>query len=156
MSFLLSCSLRSRPFYSHLHVRFKNSGINRTLVPRLLDTELEEKITKGGGPGGQNVNKMTNAVFLKHLPTGIWVKCQEQRSLEMNRKIARKLLVRKLDNFVNGEDSVESQERRINKEKLERKKEKTRLKYEAKAAVKEEKKHGDSPSVAKLDDASDV
>jgi protein subunit release factor B len=116
--------------------RLKSSGVRRDLVPRLLEHELEEKFAKGSGPGGQSVNTMTNAVFLKHLPTGIWVKCHQQKALQMNRKIARKLLVTKLDNFVNGEDSVEFQENRLAKEKLERKKDKIRLKYAAKAAAK--------------------
>jgi len=117
-------------------IRCKSIGINRDLVPRLVEDELEERFTKGSGPGGQNVNKMSNAVFLKHLPTGLWVKCHQQRSLELNRKIARKLLITKLDNFVNGEDSVENQEKMIAREKLEKKKEKTKAKYAARAAEK--------------------
>ena len=80
------------------------------------------------------MNKMSNAVFLKHLPSGLWVKCHQQRSLELNRKIARKLLITKLDNFVNGEDSVENQEKILAREKLEKKKEKTKAKYAARAA----------------------
>ena len=119
-----------------LSVRNKSSGIRRDLVPWLVEDELEERYTKGSGPGGQNVNKMSNAVFLKHLPTGLWVKCHQQRSLEQNRKIARKLLVTKLDNFVNGENSVENQEKMLAREKLEKKKEKTKAKYAAIAAMK--------------------
>jgi len=119
-----------------LNVRGKSSGIRRDLVPWLVEDELEERYTKGSGPGGQNVNKMSNAVFLKHLPTGLWVKCHQQRSLEQNRKIARKLLVTKLDNFVNGENSLENQEKMLAREKLEKKKEKTKAKYAARAALK--------------------
>ena len=119
-----------------LSVRSKSSGIRRDLVPWLVEDELEERYTKGSGPGGQNVNKMSNAVFLKHLPTGLWVKCHQQRSLEQNRKIARKLLVTKLDNFVNGENSVENQEKMLAREKLEKKKEKTKAKYAARTAIK--------------------
>merc|ERR1711928_45259 len=117
-------------------IRGKSTSINRDLVPRLVEDELEERFTKGSGPGGQNVNKMSNAVFLKHLPTGLWVKCHQQRSLELNRKIARKLLITKLDNFVNGEDSVENQEKMLAREKLEKKKKKTKAKYAARAAEK--------------------
>ena len=117
-------------------IRCKSTSINRDLVPRLVEDELEERFTKGSGPGGQNVNKMSNAVFLKHLPTGLWVKCHQQRSLELNRKIARKLLITKLDNFVNGVDSVENQEKLLAREKLEKKKEKTKAKYAARAAEK--------------------
>merc|ERR1712096_98930 len=92
--------------------------------------DLQEKVTLGSGPGGQAVNKTANAVFLKHLPTGLWVKCHQTRSVEMNRKIAKQLLVAKLDNLVNEENSVENQKKAIEKVKLERKKEKTRKKYE--------------------------
>ena len=53
----------------------------------------------------------------------------------MNRKIARKLLAKKLDGLVNGEESVEAQEAKISKEKHDRKKEKIRLKYQARAAA---------------------
>ena len=126
-----------------LNIRCKSS-IRRDLVPRLLEEELEERYTKGSGPGGQNVNKMTNAVFLKHLPTGLWVKCHQQRSLEQNRRIARKLLVTKLDNFVNGEDSIENQEKIQAREKLEKKKEKTKAKYAARAASKAHDSASDS------------
>ena len=100
------------------------------------------------------MNKMSNAVFLKHLPTGLWVKCHQQRSLEQNRKIARKLLVTKLDNFVNGENSVENQEKMLAKEKLEKKKEKTKAKYAARAATKTQV--GDSNSQVNLEIDSDI
>jgi len=113
------------------------SRVSRELVPWLKEGELEESFIKGSGPGGQAVNKMVNAVFLRHTPTGLWVKVHQSRALEQNRKIARKLLTVKLDNFVNGEDSVENQEKKIAKEKIDRKKEKIRLKYSARAAEKE-------------------
>ena len=90
------------------------------------------------------MNKMSNAVFLKHLPTGLWVKCHQQRSLEQNRRIARKLLVTKLDNFVNGENSVENQLKLLAREKLEKKKEKTKAKYAARAASKTNDDDSDS------------
>ena len=109
--------------------RYK-SYIDKRLVPKLDPADLQEKVTLGSGPGGQAVNKTANAVFLKHLPSGLWVKCHQTRSVEMNRKIAKQLLVAKLDNLVNGENSVENQKKAIEKVKLERKKEKTRKKYE--------------------------
>jgi len=123
---------------SSFAIRFKSSKkIDRSSVPRLYEDELEEKFTKGSGPGGQNVNKITNAVFLKHEPTGLWVKCHETRSVEQNRKLARKLLINKLDNFVNGEQSVDNQLKMINKVNFDKNKEKTRLKYEAKRLEKQ-------------------
>ena len=157
----VSCSCGSalakiHPWFSSqpLSVCSKSSGVRRDLVPWLVEEELEERYTKGSGPGGQNVNKMSNAVFLKHLPTGLWVKCHQQRSLEQNRKIARKLLVTKLDNFVNAENSVENQEKMLAREKLEKKKEKTMAKYAARAATKTQV--GDSNSQMNLEIDNDI
>ena len=116
--------------------RFK-SRVNRENYPVLNPEDLEEKFTLGSGPGGQAVNRTANAVFLKHLPTGLWVKCHQTRSIESNRKIARQLLVGKLDNHLNGENSIENQQKILDKMKLEKKKEKTRLKYEQKRLEKE-------------------
>ena len=112
--------------------RYKSSKskIDQSSVPRLDPADLQEKVALGSGPGGQAVNKTANAIFLKHLPTGLWVKCHQTRSVEMNRKIAKQLLITKLDNYVNEDNSVENQQKAIDKRKLERKKEKTRKKYE--------------------------
>lgn len=87
-------------------------------VPR-LDFEgadrakVEERLARGGGPGGQAVAKTNNAVTLVHLPTGTVVKCHETRSVAKNREIARENLVAALDRVLNGEDSVEAQAARI-------------------------------------------
>ena len=105
-------------------------------MPLLKSEDLEEKFTLGSGPGGQAVNKTANAVFLKHLPTGLWVKCHQTRSIEKNRKIARELLATRLDNHINGENSIENQQKLIDKVKLEKRKEKTKLKYEQKRLEK--------------------
>ena len=112
------------------------SSIDKSLYPVLKPEDLEEKFTLGSGPGGQAVNKTANAVFLKHLPTGVWVKCHQTRSIESNRKIARDLLTRKLDNHLNGENSIENQQKEIDRINLAKKKEKTRLKYEKKRLEK--------------------
>lgn len=62
----------------------------------LLEKELEESFIRSSGPGGQNVNKVETAVFLRHIPTGVVVKCQKFRSQEQNRKKARELLILEL------------------------------------------------------------
>lgn len=87
--------------------------IDDSQVPKLNDEDLEEDFVRGSGPGGQAVNKTSNAVNLKHKPTGLIVKCHQSRSLDMNRKTAREILVQKLDNLINGEMSVEAQKKRI-------------------------------------------
>ena len=134
LSTLLSFPLRPRATTLAL-VRHK-SKVSKSSVPVLAPEELEEKFTLGSGPGGQAVNRTANAVFLKHLPTGLWVKCHQTRSIESNRKIARKLLTTKLDNHINGENSVENQQKLLDKLNFDRKKEKTRLKYEKKRLEK--------------------
>ena len=125
------------------------SYIDKSSVPRLDPADLQEKVTLGSGPGGQAVNKTANAIFLKHLPTGLWVKCHQTRSVEMNRKIAKQLLVAKLDNLVNGENSIENQKKIIDKMKFERKKEKTRIKYEERklqSSMKNSEDQGEDPT----------
>ena len=58
--------------------------------------QLEEKFIRSSAPGGQNVNKTSTCVYLKHLPTGLEVKCQVERSQAQNRYFARKILAEKL------------------------------------------------------------
>lgn len=63
---------------------------------KLRDDELEIQFYRAGGHGGQNVNKVSTAVRLKHIPTGVVVTAQTERFQEQNRKIAMNLLRAKL------------------------------------------------------------
>jgi len=74
---------------------------------------LEEKFIRGGGPGGQSINKTESCVVLVHKPTGIWVKCQESRSQYRNRQIARQRLKEKIDLYYLGEESKVAQKASI-------------------------------------------
>src|SRR5688572_33472253 len=59
----------------------------------VLESELEEIFARSGGPGGQNVNKVSTAVTLRHLPSGLRVTVQDSRSQALNRKLARERLL---------------------------------------------------------------
>jgi protein subunit release factor B len=75
-----------------------------------LETDLLETFKKGGGPGGQKINKTCSAVQLLHIPTGIRVETQRFRGLAENRKEARKLLLERLDQVENGSLSRKAKE----------------------------------------------
>ena len=76
-------------------------------LPRIIldEKDIEEAFCRGSGPGGQKINKSTNKVRLRHVPTGVTVAVQEQRGLAANRLLARKLLRDKVDLILNGAES---------------------------------------------------
>lgn len=59
---------------------------------RILEKDLEERFVLGSGSGGQKINKTSSCVYLKHIPSGVEVTCQESRSREKNREMARSRL----------------------------------------------------------------
>jgi protein subunit release factor B len=60
---------------------------------QIRETDLEETFARSSGPGGQHVNKVSTAVTLRHLPSGISVTVQDSRSQAQNRKLARQRLL---------------------------------------------------------------
>ena len=77
------------------------------------EEDIVERFIRAQGPGGQNVNKVSTCVYLRHLPTGIEVKCQEQRSQAQNRYRARQILHKKIECAILGKLSEE--QKRIEK-----------------------------------------
>ena len=66
------------------------------------DNDFEESFVRSSGPGGQKVNKSSSCVYLVHIPTGLSVKCQRERSQSLNRYLARKLLLDKIERVQKG------------------------------------------------------
>ncbi len=95
------------------------------------EADIDEKFIRSGGPGGQNVNKVATCVQLKHLPTGITVKIQKDRTQGVNRFLARRSLVSKIEESLLGKPAKELLKiQKIQKQKKRRKR-KTKAKLES-------------------------
>ncbi len=86
------------------------------------ETDLEEKFVRSSGRGGQHVNKTSTCVWLKHIPTGIEVKCMKDRSQSINRFLARRELLEKIA-LLTGEVTPRGMKsEKVRKQKAKRKK----------------------------------
>ena len=116
--------------------RMQNLGIR--------DKDLKEIFIRSRGKGGQKLNKTSTCVYLKHLPTSIEVKCQQERSQSLNRFLARRILADKIETLALRKLSEEKKRfekiRRQKRKRSKRAKEKM-LQYKAKRS---EKKRGRS------------
>jgi protein subunit release factor B len=96
--------------------------------------DIRESFIRSRGPGGMNVNKTSTCVYLKHLPSGIEVKCQNERSQAQNRFLARQILIHKIEQKA----LQEAAERRRLAEKLRR--QKRRRSFAQKRRILEDKR----------------
>ena len=117
------------------------------LLARLTDlgiaeADLDEKFIRGGGPGGQKTNKTSSTVCLRHKPSGIEVRCSQERSQSMNRFLARRELCEKIAEKIHGEKSKKKQEQeKIRRQKRRRSRRQTAIMVDAK------KKHGNKKAL---------
>ena len=102
------------------------------------EDDLLEKFILGSGKGGQKVNKTASCVYLKHLPTGIEVKCQKGRSRELNRYTARRMLCEKVASEIHQEKT--KKQREMEKIRQQKKRRSRRLKQKI---LEDKKKHSD-------------
>jgi protein subunit release factor B len=84
---------------SALRIRMEHLGVR--------EEEFRESFIRSSGPGGQKVNKTSSCVYLVHLPTGLSVKCQQERSQALNRFLARRLLLDRIERLQTGLVSAE-------------------------------------------------
>ncbi len=87
----------------------------------IFEKDIIEKFVRSQGKGGQKVNKTSTCVYLRHIPSGIEVKCQEDRSQTLNRFYARRILADKIEELATGKKPEKVQKIRKQKNRRARK-----------------------------------
>jgi len=108
----------------------------------IKEDDLVEKFILGSGRGGQNLQKTSSCVYLKHIPTGLEVKCQKDRSRALNRLFARRLLCEKYQEIILEEKSKKQQAN----EKIRRQK-RTRSRKQKAKMLDDKKQHAEKKSL---------
>lgn len=133
-----------------------SSGKEKALLKRMeelgiSEDDIVEKFIRAQGKGGQKINKTSICVYLKHVPTGIEVKAQKDRSQALNRFMARRMLADKIEEELLGRESKKQQAI----EKIRRQKRK-RSKRAKEKVLRDKKIQSGKKELRKSVDASDV
>ncbi len=116
----------------------------------IKEKDLEESFIRASGPGGQKINKTAVCVYIKHVPTGTEVKCAQSRSRALNRFLARRRLVEKIEEKILGKMA----EKRQLAEKIRRQKRK-RSKRAKEKILRNKKIQSDKKSLRKKVDSEE-
>jgi peptide chain release factor len=124
--------------YDDLHERMEKLGIK--------EDDCIEKFILGSGSGGQKINKTSSCVYLKHIPTGIEIKCQRERSRELNRYYARRELCNRIEEKIDKKKSERQQVvEKIRRQKRRRSRKSKEKMLAAKKQLSEKKSLRQSP-----------
>ncbi len=132
-----------------IHPFEKDKALRRKMAfLGIREEDIQEHFVRSSGPGGQNVNKTSSCVQLKHLPSGIEVKCQQERSQLLNRLLARELLVNKIEEGMLKRAAFERSRREKEKRKNRRRSRKAKqIMLEGKRRRAEKKKFRAKPNL---------
>jgi peptide chain release factor len=96
----------------------KQKALQETLKKlNIREEDVLEQFVRSQGAGGQKVNKTSSAVYLKHLPTGLEVKMQKDRSQALNRFLAWRLLSEKIEVLQSGKSRPQQKAEKLRKQK---------------------------------------
>ena len=110
----------------------------------IKESHLDEIFIHSGKSGGQNVNKTSTCVYLKHRPSGVEVKCQAERSQALNRFLARRILTDKIESLILGREA--QAQKKIEKIKRQKRKRSRRAKDKM---LRNKKMHSDKKALRK-------
>ena len=124
--------------------------LKRMAALGIAEADLQEWFIRGGGPGGQKTNKTSSTVCLRHKPTGLEVRCAQERSQSLNRYLARRELCERIATKIHGEKTKRQQEiEKIRRQKRRRSRRQTAImvdgkkKHGAKKALRQRPAHDD-------------